>query len=694
MKKKGWTSLTVKLNGLILVIVLVLSLGLAVFAYRVNSERVDKYYKQTTSQAASAVAAFVDGDKTEELLNAIKTEEFAAVREAAEDADGDQMIIDWLTERGLYDNYTDLRAMLAKYKQHLKAEYVYLQSLEGNKSINIVDPDEAVLYTGSLEETPEGYEEFQTNMHIDSVVSHSEYGWLCSAYEPVVNSKGENVAIVGVDINMNDVMEERQRFLTTMMVFAAALMIVSSMITVLMMRRIATKPLSMLAKATTGFANSNDATDYLKEKIINLPINSKDEIGDLYQEIRVMQGRIVEYLNNLTKVTAEKERIGAELNIAAQIQADMLPRIFPPFPDRNDFDIYATMDPAKEVGGDFYDFYMLDDDHLCLVMADVSGKGVPASLFMTIAKTLIKNRAQLGENPAQILYNVNNQLCDGNDAELFVTVWLAIVELSTGKGVAANAGHEHPVIRRKDGTFELVLYRHAPAVATMEGIRFKEHEFQLNPGDSLFVYTDGVTEATNLDDELFGTQRMLDALNRDPDAMPRQMLQAVRDDIDAFVGSAPQFDDITMMGLKYNGSEKKKETARLTIDAKTENLEKVLGFAEEQLTKADCPVKAQTQIGVAVEEIFVNIALYAYGEETGKADITIDIGENPKEAVITFRDKGVAFNPLEKEDPDVTKSAEDRQIGGLGIYIVKKTMDEVTYNREGDENVLRIRKTF
>ena len=695
MKKKGWTSLTVKLNGLILAIVLVLSIGLAAFAYHVNSERVNKYYMQTTSHAASAIAAFVDGDKTEQLLNAIKTDEFTAIREEALEADGDQMIIDWLQERGLYQTYTSMRKMLAIYRQKLGAEFVYIQSLENNYSINIVDPDEAVLYTGSLEPTPEGYEQYQSNQHIDSVVSNTEYGWLCSAYEPIVNSRGENVAMVGIDINMNEVMEERGRFLTTMVLFAAALMIVSCVITVLMMSRIATKPLSMLAKATTGFAEDGDnTTEYLKEKIINLPINSKDEIGDLYNEIRVMQGRIVEYLNNLTKVTAEKERIGAELNIAAQIQADMLPRIFPPFPERHDFDIYATMDPAKEVGGDFYDFYMLDENHLCLVMADVSGKGVPASLFMTIAKTLIKNRAQLGEKPAEILYNVNNQLCDGNDAELFVTVWLAIIDLNTGVGVAANAGHEHPVIRRKDRTFEMVLYRHAPAVATMDGIRFKEHEFQLNPGDSLFVYTDGVTEATNINDELFGTQRMLDALNKNPDAMPKELLQNVRDDIDAFVGNAPQFDDITMMGLKYTGPEKKNEPAHLVIDAKTENLEKVLAFAEEQLAKADCPVKVQTQIGVAMEEIFVNIALYAYAPETGKADITIDIGENPKEAVITFRDKGVAFNPLEKEDPDVTQSAEDRQIGGLGIYIVKKTMDEVTYAREGDENVLRIRKEF
>ena len=174
MKKKGWTSLTVKLNTLIVIIVLVLSLGLAAFAYRMNSERVDKYYTQTTSNAACAIAAFVDGDKAEALLNAIKTDEFTAIREEAMEADGDQAIIDWLQERGLYEIYTDFRAMLKTYKEKLKAEYVYLQSLEGNKSINIVDPDEAVLYTGSFELTPEGYEEHQTNEHIDSVVSHTE----------------------------------------------------------------------------------------------------------------------------------------------------------------------------------------------------------------------------------------------------------------------------------------------------------------------------------------------------------------------------------------------------------------------------------------------------------------------------------------------------------------------------------------
>ncbi|MBP5564493.1 MAG: PP2C family protein-serine/threonine phosphatase [Lachnospiraceae bacterium] len=264
----------------------------------------------------------------------------------------------------------------------------------------------------------------------------------------------------------------------------------------------------------------------------------------------------VKWTAEAKKAEQEKERIGAELSVATQIQADMLPRIFPAFPERTEFDLFASMSPAKEVGGDFYDFFLIDDDHIGLVMADVSGKGVPAALFMVIAKTLIKNRAQMGGSPAEVLSYANDQLCEGNEAELFVTVWFATIQISTGKGLAANAGHEHPAIRRKDGSFELVKYRHSPAVATLEGIKFKEHEFTLNPGDSLYVYTDGVTEATNKDDVLFGTDRMLEALNKKPDSNPKTLLETVRSDIDDFVGTAPQFDDITMLGFKYLGAGK------------------------------------------------------------------------------------------------------------------------------------------
>ncbi|MBE5788414.1 MAG: histidine kinase [Clostridiales bacterium] len=269
--------------------------------------------------------------------------------------------------------------------------------------------------------------------------------------------------------------------------------------------------------------------------------------------VRLYVRRKMSALEAKHREEARRERIENELQLATNIQASMLPHTFPAFPGRGEFDIYASMKPAKEVGGDFYDFFLIDDDHLGLVMADVSGKGVPAALFMMVSRALIRAHLQNGESPAKALENANEQLCESNEAELFVTVWAAVLEISTGKGVAANAGHEHPALRRADGAYELQVYRHSPAVATMGGMRFREHSFELNPGDSLFVYTDGVAEATSAQNELFGSERMIDALNVNPGAEPEEVLSNVMHGIDAFVADAEQFDDITMLCLKYNG---------------------------------------------------------------------------------------------------------------------------------------------
>ena len=340
---------------------------------------------------------------------------------------------------------------------------------------------------------------------------------------------------------------------TAILLFTGVFLVLLAAVVLVSLRfsKTLTDPLIALGKDAHTISGGN--LDYRAK------VQRNDEIGDLAVSFNDMAGSLKQYIADLTRVTAEKERIGAELNVATKIQADMLPRIFPAFPGRTEIDIFAAMDPAKEVGGDFYDFFLVDDNHLCMVMADVSGKGVPAALFMVIAKTLIKNQAQLGKSPAEILYNVNNQLCDGNEMEMFVTVWLAILDMSTGKGVAANAGHEHPALCRKNGKYELVEYRHSPAVAVMEEMRFKEHEFILYPGDHLFVYTDGVPEATNAEKELFGSERMLTALNRQPDANPRKVLKHVRQAVDDFVQDAEQFDDLTMLCLEYNGPEEKTE---------------------------------------------------------------------------------------------------------------------------------------
>lgn len=280
---------------------------------------------------------------------------------------------------------------------------------------------------------------------------------------------------------------------------------------------------------------------------------TKDEIEVLAESFADLSARTLRYVEEIKDVTAAKERIETELHMATVIQSSQLPRLFPPFPMREEFDLYASMKPAREVGGDFYDFFMIDDDHLAMVMADVSGKGVPAALFMMVARVLIKSRLQSGERLANVLADVNAQLCENNDPGMFVTVWMAVLEISTGKGIAANAGHEHPAVRHGGQAYELKVYKHSPAVAAMEDTQFREHDFAMAPGDSFFVYTDGVVEATNAENEMFGNDRMLEALNRDPDAKPKQMLTNVMDEIQEFVQDAEQFDDITMLCFRYNG---------------------------------------------------------------------------------------------------------------------------------------------
>ena len=276
-----------------------------------------------------------------------------------------------------------------------------------------------------------------------------------------------------------------------------------------------------------------------------------DEISSLSDEFSKMITRLHEYMDNLTAVTAEKERIGAELNIATEIQASMLPRIFPPFPERKDFTLFASMDPAKEVGGDFFDFFMLDDDHLALVMADVSGKGVPAALFMAISKVMIKDNSFSCSSPAETLFRVNNQLCGENDAALFVTVWLGVVELSTGIVTYSDAGHEYPVVIKRSGETELIKPdKKKPPIATMEDITYIDCSFTLSKGDTLFLYTDGVPEATNLDNELYDMSRLEKVLGKMAGVSPTELLPKVREDVDAFVGGAVQFDDLTMLAFR------------------------------------------------------------------------------------------------------------------------------------------------
>ena len=414
---------------------------------------------------------------------------------------------------------------------------------------------------------------------------------------------------------------------------------------------------------------------------VTVDVRSSQEFSSLSDDINSTVSTLKRY------IAEAAARIDKELEYAKQIQLSALPTNFP---NNDDYSIYAQMIAAKEVGGDFYDFYKLSDTTVAFLAADVSGKGIPAAMFMMTAKTIIKDLAEGGMAVNDIFTKANEKLCENNESGMFVTAWMGILDLTTGNVKYANAGHNPPLLKRADGSFEYLRTRAGFVLAGMEGVRYRMGELTLCPGDRLFLYTDGVPEATNVENKLYGEDRLLSFMNRNASAEATELLPALKANIDEFVGEAPQFDDITMLMFDYKL--KANDMTEKTFPAKIEALSEVLGFVEQTLESCDCPLKTQTAICVAIEEVFVNVAHYAYGD--GEGDMRLGIGFDKESRTVTFRmaDKGVPFDPLKKPDPDITLSAADREIGGLGIFITKKTMDTVTYAYESGENILTMIK--
>ena len=284
-------------------------------------------------------------------------------------------------------------------------------------------------------------------------------------------------------------------------------------------------------------------------------LDTGDEIQQLATSFQSLTERMKTYIDDIQKITADKERIVTELSLARQIQTSMLPCIFPPYPERNEFDIYALMNPAREIGGDFYDLFLIDEDHLALVIADVSGKGIPAALFMMISKTILQNCAMLGKSPGEILTLTNEALCNNNEAEMFITAWIGILEISTGILTCANAGHEYPFIRRGD-RFEMIKDKHGFIIGGLRDMSYQEYTLQLQPGDTIFVYTDGVPETHDPDQQMFGMEKLEEVINENPDDDCRQIIDRVWNAVEDFSREAPQFDDVTMLCVRYLGPTK------------------------------------------------------------------------------------------------------------------------------------------
>ena len=418
---------------------------------------------------------------------------------------------------------------------------------------------------------------------------------------------------------------------------------------------------------------------------VRVDVRSNEEFASLSDDINSTVSTLKRY------IAEAAARIDKELEYAKQIQLSALPTSFP---DNEDFGIYAQMIAAKEVGGDFYDFYKLNDTTVVFLAADVSGKGIPAAMFMMTAKTIIKDLAESGMAVNDIFTKANEKLCENNESGMFVTAWMGILDITTGQVKFANAGHNPPLLKRANGSFEYLKTRAGFVLAGMEGVRYRVGELTLNPGDRLFLYTDGVPEATNAENKLYGEDRLLTFMNQNASMEAVKLLPALKANIDEFVGEAPQFDDITMLMLDYKPKKGGAYMTNQTFPAKTEALPDILGFVEETLEGYGCPMKIQMAVCVAIEEVFVNVAHYAYGN--GEGDMNLGIGFDEENRTITFRmtDKGVPFDPLQKPDPDITLSAEEREIGGLGIFIAKKTMDSLSYSYENGENILTMIKTI
>ena len=465
-------------------------------------------------------------------------------------------------DTGKGSNYSTLLHILTSTQNFSEVYDVYIAMYDRDECriIYIVDSDpnpETRLMPGEWEEVNrQGMMKFlgsDGSKKLYDIDYTSKYGLLCTVAVPIEDETGKNISFMLVDISIGNVVHGMAGFFIRIFIAMIIVTIFLAYLQVSRMKKKLIEPINSIAEAAKDYVKNHNDPEDDKEYFASLKIETGDEIENLGLMMAQMEHELKDYEKNLTRITAEKERISTELSLATKIQASMIPHLFPPYPDRHEFEIFAMMEPAREVGGDFYDFFFIDPDHLCMVIADVSGKGIPAALFMMVSKIILQSCAMLGVSVAEILEKTNEAICSNNTTEMFVTGWLGVLEISTGVLTAANAGHEYPVIKRADGVFELHKDKHGFVIGGIEGTKYKEYTLEFKPGDKIFLYTDGVPEATDDKDRMFGTDRMTASLNNIAEASPEQIIKHVRADIEEFVNGAEQFDDITMMCLEYKG---------------------------------------------------------------------------------------------------------------------------------------------
>ena len=535
--KLSFFSLRVQLPLTVTLFCLILSTVNGLFGYRQFKTVFEELYNRVTMQFTYTAASYINGDKIKYWLENGADEE-------------------WEETNKKLNHLTNIADLVFIYlfvpdSDYKTRTYVF-------DTINANATQYKPIPLGHVESMEKKDDEYITNIKRlmmrgirYTYYTYNKTGGHVTSAIPIYDSYNNIVGALSVIKPMSEVQVVKERFLHSTLTTSVICLCVFIVTALLLISVKLIRPILLLTYETSHFAeHGGTLTEAIKR------VHGKGELSLLAKSVQQMSVDMNRYIADLTQMTAEKERLGAELSVATQIQADMLPRVFPPYADHPEIELFASMDPAKEVGGDFYDFFLVDDDHFAVVVGDVSGKGVPASLFMVIAKTLLKTAAFHSHNPAEIFAGVNDQLCEGNDSGLFVTCWMGLLTISTGELRFANAGHTQPVLyTAKEHSFRYLDTRPNLMLAAMEGIPYAEHSITLAKGDRLFVYTDGVTEATNAAEELYGEERLLAAIQRTEGLSSKEILAAVRSDIDGFVQNAPQFDDITMLEMCFKQPE-------------------------------------------------------------------------------------------------------------------------------------------
>jgi phosphoserine phosphatase RsbU/P len=447
-----------------------------------------------------------------------------------------------------------------------------------------------------------------------------------------------------------------------------------------------TRPLTRLANATQQIGKGNFD--------VRLPsLDSSDEIGQLNDAIGKMQAALKAYIRDLRETTAAKQKIESELQIARDIQQGIIPKIFPPFPNRDSIDLYAVLRPARDVGGDLYDFFFVDHDNLCFTVGDVSGKGVPASLFMVITRTLLRARMDTGKDPAKVMEVMNNELCLDNENAMFVTLFLGMLKVSTGLLTYCNAGHNYPMLHRENAPVELLHETHGPPLGAMAGTKYRTSQRQMNKREMLLLYTDGVSEAINASEEQYSEKRIIRLLADYKGTDPATFTNELLDDLDTYVGQADQFDDITLLVLTWFMTEKyKTDQLRISISNRIPEIDRLRSFTEDAAQKWELLPKTAMNVNLMLEELVSNTILYGYKDEDEHRLEIVFVRETDM-LEIQITDDAEAFDITQAASfADNDKSAEERRIGGLGIHLVRTFADDISYERKQNKNVLTIRK--